>query len=1020
MSSSGIRRPQPIVRQSIRLRLLALLLGLTTISVLTVGYLGVSSVQSVGESAQQVSAKALRAQAEEYLRQVTVGEAQRNDLILERVRHDAENVARYAASIFERSDAFTGGAYWQAEDHMFIGPDGQYMNGESDVSSAFVPDFVTIDEELLQVLELGAYLDFSFAPTYENDPNTVAIYLGTEQEATLYHPNVNLGALVPPDFRVTQRPWYVNATPENNPERGVVWSPVYVDATGKGLMVTAAAPVYTSQGDFVGVVGIDVTLKDISANIEAAHSTSSEQAQLPGSGYSFLIDDTGHAIALPEQGYQDILGRSPEPDELWTDLSRVTTEFAPVLVTKMMAGATGFDTLEAGGRELFVAYAPLENTGWSLAHVVDAETVLQAMGALQEDLETWTRSLVLARILPVGGGILAVVAVIGLLLTNRLTDPIQRLAIAAQRIGTGQWDTPLPRAGNDEIGVLSQAFATMTVQLRNLMESLEQRVTERTRDLERRSIQLEAAAQVAREAAAIHDVSQLLDATVRLISERFGFYHAGIFLLDEAREYAVLQAASSDGGQRMLAREHQLKVGKVGIVGFVAGTGEPRIALDVGKDAVFFDNPDLPLTRSEMALPLRVRDHLIGVLDVQSTEAAAFTDEDVAILRTMADQVALAIENAHLLEEAQDRLQEVDILLGRYSREGWAQLATERPRWGYVYNGVEVAPLRPPLGPPRQTRSRLPQPWQGGPQGRLGTGGTGEVKPQLTVPLRVRGEAIGHLDLVLADRPLTQNEEVFVQEVAEQASLALENARLFQETQRTLGETEALYRASQAIGAATSPAGVGQALTDYAATSGVDAVRILFFEHDAQGRPAYMVLCEGWTVDDRPVQPHGTRLSLEDYALAGLMDPHEPIVVEDVLTDPRANETTRTLIVTISGLRSFVMVPIAIGERWFGMIFAGRNEPSTFADALIRGYWTLAGQAAVALEGKQLLEETRRRAEREQLLGEITARMRETLDVETVLKTAVREISEALGLAALDVRLATQPTGQTVDGTEQT
>jgi nitrate/nitrite-specific signal transduction histidine kinase len=247
------------------------------------------------------------------------------------------------------------------------------------------------------------------------------------------------------------------------------------------------------------------------------------------------------------------------------------------------------------------------------------------MVTLREELKTSARSLVLARILPVGGGILVAVVVIGLLLTNRLVDPIQRLAIAAEQIGAGQWDAPLPRAGNDEIGILSQAFSGMTVQLRELMEDLEQRVADRTRDLERRAVQLQAAAEVARDATAIHDVDELLDETMHLISERFGFYHAGVFMLGDARQYAVLRAASSEGGRRMLERGHKLEVGKVGIVGYVADSGHPRVALDVGEDAVFFDNPDLPRTRSEMALPLRVRGEVIGVLDVQSTEAAAFT-----------------------------------------------------------------------------------------------------------------------------------------------------------------------------------------------------------------------------------------------------------------------------------------------------------------------------------------------------------------------------------------------------------
>jgi GAF domain-containing protein/HAMP domain-containing protein len=749
MTSPSAHGHQPTVRRSIQTRLLMLLLGLTTISVLTVGILGVNSVQSVGQSARRISAAALRNQAEEYLRRLTVGDAQRNDLDLQRVQHDAENVARYTASIFERSDALADGTYWRAEDHMFTGANGQYMNDETDVSDAFVPEFVEIDDQLLEVLDLSAYLDFILVSTYESNPSTVAIYLGTEEEILRYYPNINIGNVVPPDFQVTQRPWYASAAPENNPEQTAVWSSVYADATGKGLVVTAAAPVYTSQGRFIGVVGIDFTLENLSASVEAA--------RLLDSGYSFLIDDAGQAIALPEQGYRGILGRAPRPDEFGIDLSEVTTEFAPVLA-QMMAGSRGFDALEVGGREWFVAYAPLESTGWSLANVVAAEDVLQAVDTLQEELETSTRSLVLARILPVGGTVLAIMVALGLVLARRLAEPIRKIAAAAQHIGAGQWDVPLPRAGKDEIGVLSQAFAAMTAQLRELLEGMEQRVAERTHDLERRSIQLGTAAQVAREAAAIRDVDQFLNHIVHLISERFGYYHAGIFLVDEAGRYALLQAASSEGGKRMLARRHKLEVGEVGTVGYVAGFGEARIALDVAEDTAFFDNPDLPHTRSEIALPLKVGDQVIGVLDVQSKEAAAFSDDDVGSLQTLADQVALAIENARLLEEGRERLRESNALLDQYGWQGWERLAAERPNWGYTYDGVKVVP-----------------------QEKVHVAGDDY---QLRVPLRMRGEITGHVNVALARRSPTPEEEAIVQAVVDQASLALENARLYQETQR--------------------------------------------------------------------------------------------------------------------------------------------------------------------------------------------------------------------------------------------
>jgi GAF domain-containing protein/HAMP domain-containing protein len=744
---------------------LLLLLVLTTLSVLVVGYMAVNSIQRFGETARQTGAGALRDQAEESLRQLAVEEAQRTDLILDAVRQDTQRVAQYAARVFGEPDAFADRAYWQAEDRMFVGPDGQYKNAETDVSSAFVPEFVEVDEQVVDALELSAYLDFVLVPTYEGNPNAVAVYMSTEQETTRYHPNIDLGAVVPPDFQVTERPWYVGAAPDGNPEQETVWSPVYLDATGKGLLVTAAAPVY-AEDRFVGGVGIDVTLDNIAASVE--------EASVLGGGYAFLLDGEGRAIALPEQGYQDVLGRSPEADEVWPDLVSASTPFDPVLAD-MMAGSKGFDVVEVGGRELFVAYAPLDSASWSLVTVAERQAVLQALAPLETALESSTRSLVLTRILPAGGGILLVVAAIGLVLGRRLTNPIQEIAAAAQRIGAGEWDAPLPEAGDDEIGVLAHAFDRMTQQLQGLYASLEQRVAQRTADLERRAVQVEAAAEVARDAATIRDPDQLLEETVHLISERFGFYHAGIFLVDDAGEYAVLRAASSEGGQRMLERGHRLEVGRVGIVGYVADAGEPRIALDVGADAVFFENPDLPDTRSEMALPLEVRGEILGVLDVQSTEGGAFTDEDVGVLQTMADQVAVAIENARLLEESQRALQELERLYGQQAREAWRERAG-RQSAAYRYTRVGVEQAAPASVPELEMPSSDHEP--------VAQGGDGSR--QLAAPIRLRGQEIGSIVLRQDpdEEPWSPEEVALMEEVSTQVALALENARLLEESQR--------------------------------------------------------------------------------------------------------------------------------------------------------------------------------------------------------------------------------------------
>ncbi len=321
-------------------------------------------------------------------------------------------------------------------------------------------------------------------------------------------------------------------------------------------------------------------------------------------------------------------------------------------------------------------------------------------------------------------------------------------------------------------------------------------------DLARRARYLEATAKVAQDAASMLDLQELLSRVVNLATERFGFYHIAIFLLDPPREWVVLQAASSEGGQRMLAGGYRLRAGEKGIVGYVTGRGEPRIALDVGADAVFFDNPDLPDTRSEMALPLQARGEIIGVLDVQSKEPEAFSEEDVVVLQTLADQVAVAISNARLFQQVEESLEVERRAYGEISREAWGQLLQAYPYLGYRYRKGSVVPLVGHSSAPLPGAHDDTAPQSEGEavdgEGRsvpLAPAVTtpqdvdaelGEELPELALPVKVRGHVIGS---VQAHKPGEAGEwaaeEVALMEMlAEQLGLALESARLYQDTQR--------------------------------------------------------------------------------------------------------------------------------------------------------------------------------------------------------------------------------------------
>ncbi len=245
----------------------------------------------------------------------------------------------------------------------------------------------------------------------------------------------------------------------------------------------------------------------------------------------------------------------------------------------------------------------------------------------------------------------------------------------------------------------SRKLASSNQELTRFRDDLESRIQERTASLEKRASQLQAVSSMARNITAIKDLDSLLPNTTRLVSEQFGFYHTGIFLLDEAGEFAVLKAANSLGGTRMLARGHRLPLDAHSIVGYAASHGEPRIALDVGAESVYFNNPDLPDTRSEMALPLRSGGQVIGVLDVQSHEKNAFVQEDISVLTTLADQIAVAIENARLHDESQQALAESRSTFERYVQQQWSSFAQQVRHTGFVYDGKQVIPLDKKLKP---------------------------------------------------------------------------------------------------------------------------------------------------------------------------------------------------------------------------------------------------------------------------------------------------------------------------------
>jgi GAF domain-containing protein len=342
--------------------------------------------------------------------------------------------------------------------------------------------------------------------------------------------------------------------------------------------------------------------------------------------------------------------------------------------------------------------------------------------------------------------------------------------------------------------------------LRAEQASLSVRIAEATADLNlrtgelettnrsnaRRAEQFEAISQVLSSVASLRSLEELLPRLTDSISEQYGFYHVGVFLNDPENQFAVLSATNSPGGKIMLAQNHHLKIGEQGLVGYVTQTGLPRIALDVGADAVFFDNPNLPNTRSEMTLPIKIGGQVIGALDIQSTEPSAFREEDIRILSALANQVSLAIDNARLFEQTNRSLAEAESLYRQYLREGWNRLATEEKLSGFRYTKLGTILLTDEDNIQKEKSS-----------------------DSVEVPILLRGERVGSLIVHSVDENgLSSDQLDIVKAIAERVALSAENARLFSEVSRRAEREMTVSQITTNIRSTTDPQLMVQTVLD--------------------------------------------------------------------------------------------------------------------------------------------------------------------------------------------------------------
>lgn len=421
-----------------------------------------------------------------------------------------------------------------------------------------------------------------------------------------------------------------------NAEKGkVVWTGIFQDVGGRGNSnnVSGVTPIYDGSNHFIGVAGVDLPFGQIRTYIAAIKPTANS--------YAMLLDRNGQLIAHAKDSQLDVVGQT---------LSQIAASDHSAdlkqLGDLMAAGNSGVTEMidPLSGTDVFAAYHPIDATGWSIAVFIPRTDVIGDVTQMGTSILGLTL------------GALIAFGLIGLLLSETVVRPLIRLTKTATAISSGDLKQVAVIERNDEIGTLASTLNTITSRLSDLIDSLEIRV-------EIRTAQVQASADVGQAATSELDPDQLLKTVVNLITDRFGFYYAAAFTLDDTGQWAMLREATGAGGHSLKERGHKLEVGGRSMVGSCISEHKPRIASEVGTEAVRFANPLLPDTRSEIALPLIVGDRVLGALDVQSTQPAAFDATGTAVLQAMADQIAIALNNAAQYRSEQARAQQTTALL---------------------------------------------------------------------------------------------------------------------------------------------------------------------------------------------------------------------------------------------------------------------------------------------------------------------------------------------------------------------
>ena len=494
--------------------------------------------------------------------------------------------------------------------------------------------------------------------------------------------------------------------------------------------------------------------------------------------------------------------------------------------------------------------------------------------------------------------------------------------------------------------------------------------------IQEQSEALQAVAEIGTAVTSISTESELLQLVVELTHVRFGLYSADIYLVDQSQMTVGLRASAGEAGEQAINRKEFFRIDNAqAAVSRVSRSRESLIMNNVAQSSNYIANPLLPLTKAEMIIPLIAGENeVIGVLSLQAKTTDYFTPQLGDIFNTLATQVAVALQNVRQYEQTQSALDELSALQRVITGEGWQTFLGAQGSGikGYIASNHTVKPLSE------------------------GNGHT--INGDIVVPLSIRGTSIGKLGIKNTNY-LSAEDKSLIEAVSRQVAEALERARLFEESEIARQQTNALYTGSEQVIRANSIDGVLDALAGSTAVSRMERANFLFFNRAwVDEQPEEMTIVAAWERNgDVPLVPVGTVYPLESYPIVNQLRRDEPLVVGN--NADLQDENSRTLLQGL-GINSVLAFPLVAGDQWIGILTAHSETELKLSQEEVKQISSLVSQAAVVAQTQKLFQETAARAEQEQLLRRVSERVYSAVDADSVLKTAVQEVSRSLGLEA--------------------